>query len=696
MGRDGHDGGSNDEVERMRSEIAELRKFKRLIDALPFGVMIFQADGSAPEEMRALYGNASASRHSGMDLSTGAGLPLREVAPAALAAPDSFNIPKTCQRVAERERAELMPAVAFGDTNSRTWFTVHVLPLGERIVASVGEDISARMHAEHEIRALNRELEKSLSDRERRYRSIFAAASVGLIETDLSRVKHWLEALGGAEDMREQLEAEPKAVAAAADMWPIREINDAGLRVIGARDRSDLPRSFGDLLRDASSSAWLDLLLAIASGETRFEAELTLQTAEGERSALLTMSLPRASEEFAHVVVSMLDLTERKRLQRDLWAAQRMEAIGSLTGGVAHDFNNLLMVIGSYAGFMLDQLPEGHSARDDAKVIQDATERAALLTNQLLAFSRRQVQRLEPLNLNDAVAELERMLRRVIGAHIAVQTRRDPELGLVRADRTQIEQVLMNLAINARDAMPKGGTITVETANAEISEPYVPNAGEQVPPGSYVMLALSDTGTGMDEETRLRIFEPFFSTKERGRGTGLGLSTVYGIVKQSGGHIWVHSELGHGTAFKIYLPRIESDQYGLGSDAMSMAPPRGDETVLLVEDEERVRMAARRILERHGYHVLEAGDGEQALRVSGGYGEVIHLMITDMVMPRMSGDELAHKLAALRPAMKVIYVSGYTEDAVTRRGVLEASTAYVQKPFSPASLLRKVREILDG
>jgi len=288
------------------------------------------------------------------------------------------------------------------------------------------------------------------------------------------------------------------------------------------------------------------------------------------------------------------------------------------------------------------------------------------------------------------------MLRRLLFENISIVTALTPDSTLVRIDRGQLEQVLMNLAINARDAMPKGGTITVETSNVELTEPYVPSAGEQVPPGSYVMLAFNDTGTGMDDETRLRIFEPFFSTKERGRGTGLGLSTVYGIVKQSGGHIWVHSELGRGTEFKIFLPRIESNVRGTGERVLSAAPPRGSETVLLVEDEERVRMAARRILERHGYRVLEAGDGEQALRISTDHDDVIHLMITDMVMPRMSGDELAQKLVARRPAMKVIYVSGYTEDAVTRREVLDASSAYVQKPFSPSSLLRKGREILDG
>jgi signal transduction histidine kinase/CheY-like chemotaxis protein len=694
-----HDGKpvrSDSEFERLEREVEELRTFKRLVDRLPFGVVVLNATAADPDAPRTVYSNPRAEQQSQLDLVAARAPSVRAVGRAALDVPDSYNIAKTCQRVAEREQAELMPAVALGDTNSRAWFDVHALPLGGGLVACIGEDISARMHAEYEIRALNRELEKSLSDRERRYRSIFAAASVGLLETDLSGVKVWLEAQKETvQDLRALLEARPDALAGAAERWLIREVNAAALRLIGARDRNDLPEAFGTLLCDTSPATFRALLLALAAGDSEFEAELTLQTPHGERSALLTLSVPRANEEYGHVVVSMLDLTERKRLQRELWAVQRMEAIGSLTGGVAHDFNNLLMVIGSYAGFLLEQFPEGHVARDDVKVIKDATERAALLTNQLLAFSRRQVQRLEPINLNDSVAELDKMLRRVIGANIEVVTRCDSELGHVRADRTQIEQILMNLSINARDAMPKGGTITVTTANVEISELYVPKPGEQMPPGSYVTLTMRDTGTGMDEETRLRIFEPFFSTKERGRGTGLGLSTVYGIVKQSQGYIWVDSELGRGSLFKIYLPRIAAGEASPNESARVEPIPGGDETVLLVEDEERVRAAARRVLERYGYRVIEASDGEHALRVSAAHDGVIDVMVTDMVMPRMGGEELARQLAGLRPAMKVIFVSGYADDAVTRHGVLEPDTPYVQKPFSPGSLLRKLREVLD-
>jgi nitrogen-specific signal transduction histidine kinase/ActR/RegA family two-component response regulator len=393
-------------------------------------------------------------------------------------------------------------------------------------------------------------------------------------------------------------------------------------------------------------------------------------------------------------VVCLLDMTERKRLEHELWAAQRMEAIGHLTGGVAHDFNNLLMVIGSYAGFVQDQLAPGSTALEDVQVIKEATDRAAALTQQLLAFGRRQLQQLELMDLNNVVSELEKMLRRVIGAHIRFSTSLASGLGLVKADKLQIEQILMNLCVNARDAMPDGGQMAIATANASVDAAESRRLGGEVPPGAYVRLSVTDDGIGMDAAVRARIFEPFFTTKERGRGPGLGLSTVYGIVKQSQGHIWVESQPGKGACFAIYLPRLEERSAIRDPQRHSSAPERRA-TVLVVEDEELVRTAARRILELSGYRVLEAAHGHAALELCEQRPELaIELVVTDIVMPEMNGQELARRLAVSRPNIKVIYVSGYADDALPHHGSLAPPTAYLQKPFTPDTLLTKVREVL--
>jgi signal transduction histidine kinase len=529
---------------------------------------------------------------------------------------------------------------------------------------------------------------------QRRYRTIFDSASVGLLETDLVGVRAYLDGLDtrGVE-IAAHLSAHPEDDARAAALWSIREINDAALKLLG-RDRGDPPESLGELVRAASESAWLALLAAVAQGEAGFETELRFARSEGDAHVLVSLSIPRDEGDLGNVVVSMLDISERKRLERQLWTAQRMEAVVHLTGGVAHDFNNLLMVISSYAGFVMDQLPEGSPAREDVQVIQDSAARAAELTNQLLAFGRRQVQQLEILNLNGVVSALDKMLRRVIGEDIDLVSALDPELGWVKADRMQVEQILMNIVVNARDAMPQGGRLVIDTANAEVDAAAARALDDQVPPGSHVMLAVRDSGTGMDEATRLRIFEPFFTTKERTRATGLGLSTVYGMVKQSDGHIFVSSELGRGTCFQIYYPRVEETGAG-GHAALRAGGLRGRETVLVVEDEELVRVAARRILERHGYVVLEAADGPAALALSEQHEAAIELMITDVVMPKMNGRELARRIVALRPTIKVIYVSGYADDAIGEDRLLRGGAAYLQKPFSPDALLRKVRELLD-
>ncbi len=389
------------------------------------------------------------------------------------------------------------------------------------------------------------------------------------------------------------------------------------------------------------------------------------------------------------------DVTERRALEERLRQSQKMEGIGRLAGGIAHDFNNLLNVIVGYSELILTGRGVEDKVRRKAEEIKKAGERATALTRQLLAFSRKQVLEPKVLDLNAVVAEMEQMLRRLIGEHIELGIRPAGALGLVKADPGQLSQVLMNLALNARDAMPQGGVLTIETANVELGEGFRWQR-VAVLPGPYVMLSVSDTGAGMDAGTRDHIFEPFFTTKEQGKGTGLGLATVYGVVKQSGGYIWVYSEPGKGSTFKIYLPRCGGAAEPLGVPQPSTSLPKATETVLLVEDEESLRKLTRQFLEERGYTVLEARDGQEALQISQSYKESIHLTLTDVVMPRMGGRELSEKLMALRPQMKVLYMSGYTDDTMLRQGQLRPGAAYLQKPFNPSDLARKAREVLDA
>jgi len=386
---------------------------------------------------------------------------------------------------------------------------------------------------------------------------------------------------------------------------------------------------------------------------------------------------------------------ELSQTQEQLTQARKMEAVGRLAGGVAHDFNNLLMVIMGRSELLLQQLEADDPKRGATELIRDTTRRAADLTRQLLAFGRKQVLQPRVLDLNAVVDNMSELLRRVIGEDIALGTALDPELGRVKADPGQLEQVIVNLAINARDAMPEGGQLTIETVNVELDASYARRHVE-VTPGPHVMLALSDTGIGMDEATQARIFEPFFTTKPLGKGTGLGLATVYGIVRQSGGNVWVYSEPGRGTTFKIYLPRVEDLPEPMDADPVAGQPLRGMETVLLVEDEPAVRDLARDVLTARGYTVLVARLGAEALQICERHPGPIQLAVTDVVMPEMNGRELAQRLAVLRPGLKILYMSGYTDHAVVNHGVLDPGTVFLQKPFGPGVLVRKVREILDG
>jgi two-component system cell cycle sensor histidine kinase/response regulator CckA len=395
----------------------------------------------------------------------------------------------------------------------------------------------------------------------------------------------------------------------------------------------------------------------------------------------------------AGIVVNARDITERRRLEEQLRQAQKMEAVGQLAGGVAHDFNNLLTAILGYCHLILDEIPEDHELRADLLEIQAAGDRAASLTRQLLAFSRRQMLQPQVVNINHLVTQLEKLLRRLINEDVELVTVLAADLHAVTADPASIEQILVNLAVNARDAMPTGGRLTIETANVELGDTY---SVTHVPmtPGTYVMLAVSDTGEGMDAATRARVFEPFFTTKEQGKGSGLGLATVYGMVKQNNGYIWVYSEPGHGSSFKVYLPPTASLS---AASASAPEPPvaPGWETVLLVEDEDAVRALAREVLRRHGYIVLEARHGVDALRVAERHTDVIHLLVTDVVMPHMSGRELSERLAAERPALKTLFMSGYTDHALLPED-LTPGAEFIQKPFTPDAFVRRVRRVLDA
>ncbi len=394
------------------------------------------------------------------------------------------------------------------------------------------------------------------------------------------------------------------------------------------------------------------------------------------------------------MVYVAVDLTDRLHLEQQLRQAQKMEAIGRLAGGVAHDFNNLLTVIIGYCQTLLQEIRPGDPLRADIELIRQAGGRAATLTKQLLAFSRRQILMPKVINLNSIVDDMLTMLERVLTEDVQLSAALDPALGHVKADPGQIEQIIMNLVVNARDAMPQGGKLTIETSNVQIKATH--QRSEFMVPGSYVLLSVSDTGCGMDPEVQAHIFEPFFTTKEMGKGTGLGLSTVYGIVKQSDGYIFVYSEPGHGTTFQIYLPRVEGSTPWVPSGPALVEMPTGTETILLVEDEPNVRILARNTLKRQGYTVLEARHGIEALLLGTQHPEPIHLLLTDVVMPQMNGREVADRLLPVRNGMKVLFMSGYAEGAMVHQGLVGQGTGFLQKPFSLEDLTLKVRQALDG
>ena len=476
----------------------------------------------------------------------------------------------------------------------------------------------------------------------------------------------------------------------------IAECNDAMARMYGFKEARDLVGTRLAELHNVNDPTNREQIRSfIRAGYRVSDSETREHDREGRPRVFLNNVVGFVEDgQLVRVWGTQRDVTDQRHLEEQFRQSQKMEAVGQLAGGIAHDFNNLLTAILGNTQLLLRELPPGDSKRGDVEEIRKASERAASLTRQLLAYSRRQMLQPVVLDLNVVVSEMDKLLRRLIGEHIALVTVLAPDLGRVKADPNQLEQVIVNLAVNARDAMPEGGKLTIETANVDLDEGFAQAHLGSVP-GAYAMLAVTDTGSGMDATVRAHLFEPFFTTKEVGKGTGLGLATVYGIVKQSDGYISVYSEPGHGSSFKIYLPRIATPARAAAGPQKG-GPARGTETVLVVEDEPAVLSLSRRALEAQGYVVLAASDAAAALRVVERHGGMIHLLLTDVVMPGLSGRELADQLAGQRPGIRVLYMSGYPGDAVVQHGTLPSGSAFLQKPFSPDGLARKVRDVLDA
>jgi PAS domain S-box-containing protein len=473
-------------------------------------------------------------------------------------------------------------------------------------------------------------------------------------------------------------------------------VNRAGEQSTGYTHEECLSLNIADTIAPEHIGKAREMMAKKLAGEVGTAYEVELLAKDGKRIAV-EVNTKLILQEGVPVGVQGIarDVTERKQLEDQLRQSQKLEAIGQLAGGIAHDFNNLLTAINGYSSLALQRIEGNPTVKNYLEEIKKAGDRAANLTRQLLAFGRKQILQPLPLNLNDTVTDMNKMLRRLIGEDIQLSAKLAPDLKRVTADPGQIEQVLVNLVVNARDAMPQGGNLTIETANTDLDREYA-SKHDGVHPGAFVVLAVSDTGTGMNAEVRRHIFEPFFTTKEKGKGTGLGLSTVYGIVKQSGGNISIYSEPNHGTTFKVYLPALDSVAKSSGTKTDEIVTPKGSETILLVEDEEVVRGLACQILEEAGYRVLVAPRGEEAIRLGREHAKEIHLLLTDVVMPSLDGKQVADRLSSSCPGIKVLFMSGYTDEAIVHHGILDADVKFIQKPFTPAALATKVRDVLDS
>jgi PAS domain S-box-containing protein len=696
---------SKKDVTRLRHEAAVEAKFRALFEAAPDAMVVVGNDG------RIVLMNGQTEKFFGYGRDELIGQPIE------ILIPNRFREGHAARR--DRYLGDPQPRpmgagfALHGRRKNGTEFAadISLSPVeandGPLVFAAI-RDITARREAEEALaqarataeatsrelehmreREARRQVEEALRQSEARFGRLAESGIIGILTTDvegrvLDANDAYLKMIGYS---REELVRDDVR-------WT--ELTPPELRHLGARAVDQLkasgvapPWETESFRKDGSrvpilvGVAVLDYPRCIA-----FAADLSQRRRAEDEKALFAAEARReqAGREQAE---ALLQQTEEQ-----LRHAQKMEAVGRLAGGVAHDFNNVLSVILSYSDLILGEVKRGEPIYGDIEEIRKAGERAASLTRQLLMFSRQQVLEPKVLDLNELLAHMDKMLRRLIGEDVELTSTPAASLGKVRADPGSIEQIIMNLAVNARDAMPRGGRLTIETANVTLDKDYArKHLGVQ--PGRHVLLAVSDTGSGMDRATQARIFEPFFTTKPKEKGTGLGLSTVFGIVQQSGGSVWVYSELGHGTTFKVYLPVVEA-AVDEGQPQVAPMTLRGSETVLLVEDEEQVRDVARSILRRYGYTVIEARNGGEAFLLCEKHPGTIDLLLSDVVMPHMSGPELARRLATTRPTMKIICMSGYTDDAVVRHGALDAGIAFIQKPFTPDTLARKVRDVLES
>jgi two-component system, cell cycle sensor histidine kinase and response regulator CckA len=636
-----------DITERRRTE-EDLRRVAAIVESSHDAIIGESLEGNI------LSWNLGAERIYGYSAAEALGKPLSILAPPNQAT----AIREVLEKVKQGERLEQFETLRMRKDGKQINVALTVSPIKDAIGKIVGASVIAR-----DITARKR-AEEALSRSEARARCLVDSNLIGIAIGDLD--------------------------------GKLLDANDAFLRIV-AYARDDLlsgkmrwdtmtPPEFHDSDQRAVDQL-RDTGVAVP-----WEKEL-LRKDGSCASVLIGIATLAGREGDIECVSFVVDISERKQLERQLRQAHKMEAIGRLAGGVAHDFNNLLAVIIGYADVVLDALPPDHPALKKVEMIRKAGTSAADLTRQLLAFSRQQMLQPRVLNLKDIVEGTQGLLSRLIGDDIQFSTSLEPSLGWVKADPGQIEQVLVNLIVNARDAMPQGGRLTIEARNVVLDDSYV-DAHEPVIPGPYVMLAVEDAGCGMDQKTQSRIFDPFFTTKDIGKGTGLGLATVYGIVKQSGGYIWVYSELHKGTIFKVYLPRVEQHAQESEPTEPVQLITQNCETILLAEDSASLREMAREYLQSVGYTVLEAASGAEALQKARDFDGTIHLLLTDVVMPGMSGPELAGQMASLRPGIRVIFTSGYTDDAIARQGVLDPAVAFIEKPYRPKALARKIREVL--